>query len=78
MARFRRSFHVLAFLGGVLIAVLTASPSIPTAQRKSGPESARYHTLQDAQPRAIDVEFEKVAKQLKTPAPKRQKKRGKK
>ncbi|MCP4752984.1 MAG: virulence RhuM family protein, partial [Proteobacteria bacterium] len=48
------------------------------AKAKAEREYNRYHTLQDAQPRAIDVEFEKVAKQLKPSAPKRQKGRRKK
>jgi hypothetical protein len=41
------------------------------AKAKAEREHARYHALQDAQPRAIDGEFEKVAKQLQKPAPKR-------
>jgi hypothetical protein len=49
---------------------------IPTAAAgKAEQEYARYHALLDAQPRAIDAEFDKVAKQLKKPAAPRGKKR---
>ena len=51
--------------------------SAEAAKAKAEQEYARYHALLDAQPRAIDVEFEKVAKQLKKPPPPREK-RGKK
>lgn len=51
--------------------------SAEAAKAKADREYARYRALQDAQPRAIDVEFEKVAKQLQKPAPARAKKRGK-
>lgn len=43
--------------------------SAETARAKSQREYARYRELQDAKPRAIDAEFEKVAKQLHKPAP---------
>jgi len=52
--------------------------SAETAKTKAELEYDRYHAEQDAQPRAIDAEFDKVAKQLQKPAPKRTKKRGKK
>jgi hypothetical protein len=51
--------------------------SAETAKTKAELEYARYHALVDAQPRAIDAEFEKVAKQLAKPAAPRGK-RGKK
>lgn len=44
------------------------------AKTKAEQEYARYHALIDAQPRAIDAAFEKVAKQLKKPAAPRGKK----
>jgi len=50
------------------------SVSAEDAKTKAEQEYARYHALLDAQPRAIDAEFEKVAKQLKKPAPPRGKK----
>jgi len=53
------------------------SVSAGAAEAKAEQEYARYHALLDAQPRAIDAEFEKVAKQLKKPAAPRGK-RGKK
>ena len=44
--------------------------SAEAARTKAEQEYARYHALMDAQPRAIDAEFAKVAKQLaKRPAP---------
>lgn len=52
--------------------------SAEAAKAKAEREYARYRALQDAQPRAIDAEFEKVTKQLQKPAPVRAKKRGKK
>jgi len=46
--------------------------SAEAAKTKAEQEYANYHALLDAQPRAIDAEFEKVAKQLKKPpTPKR-------
>ena len=50
--------------------------SAETAKAKAEQEYARYHALQDSQPHAIDAEFEKVAKQLQKPTPKRGKKGG--
>jgi hypothetical protein len=47
------------------------------ARAKAEREYDRYRALQDAEPRAIDAEFEKVAKQLQKPVPARAKKRGK-
>lgn len=47
------------------------------AREKAEREYARYRALQDQQPRAIDAAFEKVAKQLKKPAPRRTSKRRK-
>jgi hypothetical protein len=44
------------------------SISAEAARTKAEQEYTRYHALLDAQPRAIDAEFEKVAKQLKKPA----------
>lgn len=52
--------------------------SAEAAQAKAEREYDRYRALQDARPRAIDAEFEKVAKQLQKPAPERAKERGKK
>lgn len=47
------------------------SVSTEAAKAKAEQEYARYHALLDAQPRAIDAEFEKAAQQLKRPpAPK--------
>jgi hypothetical protein len=43
------------------------SISADAAKQKAELEYARYHALLDAQPRAIDAEFENVAKQLKKP-----------
>lgn len=51
--------------------------SAEAAKAKADREYARYRALQDAQPRAIDAEFEKAARQLQKPAPARAKKRGK-
>ena len=48
--------------------------SAESAKAKAELEYARYHALQDAQSRAIDAEFEKVARQLKKPAAPRGKK----
>jgi len=39
--------------------------SAETAKAKAEVEYARYHALRDAQPRAVDADFEKVVKQLK-------------
>lgn len=44
------------------------------AKTKAEQEYARYHALLDAEPRAIDAEFEKVAKRLKKPAASKRKK----
>jgi len=52
--------------------------SAEAAKAKAEQEYDRYRALQDAQPRAIDAEFEKVAKQLQKPTPKRGRKRKKK
>ncbi len=43
--------------------------SAEVAKAKAELEYERYHTLQDAKPRAIDAAFEATAKQLKKPAP---------
>jgi hypothetical protein len=43
------------------------SVSAEAAKAKAELEYARYHALQDEKPRAIDAEFEKLAKQLKKP-----------
>ena len=48
--------------------------SAEAARSKAEQEYERYHALADAQPRAIDAEFEKAAKQLKRPAAPRDKK----
>jgi hypothetical protein len=52
------------------------SVSTATAKTKAEAEAeyTRYHALLDAQPRAIDVAFEKVARRLKKPAAPRDKK----
>jgi hypothetical protein len=50
------------------------SISAEAAKAKAEQEYTRYHALIDAQPRAIDAEFEKAAKQLKRPAAPRGKK----
>jgi len=50
--------------------------SAEAARAKAEQEYARYHALLDAQPRAIDAEFEKVAKRLKKPAPAPKPKKG--
>jgi hypothetical protein len=50
------------------------SVSAEAAKAKAEAEYARYHALLDAQPRAIDAEFEKVVKQLAKPAAPRGKK----
>jgi hypothetical protein len=42
----------------------TISPD--SARRRAEREYARYRALEDSKPRAIDVEFERVIKQLKT------------
>ncbi|MDD5057844.1 MAG: virulence RhuM family protein [Sideroxydans sp.] len=39
--------------------------SAETAKAKAETEYARYHSLQDAQPRAVDADFERVVKQMK-------------
>lgn len=50
--------------------------SAETAKAKAELEYTRYHASQDARPRAVDADFEKVARQLqKPPTPKRQKPR---
>jgi hypothetical protein len=43
------------------------SVSAEAAKAKAEHEYARYHALQDEKPRAIDAEFEKLAKQLEKP-----------
>jgi hypothetical protein len=48
--------------------------SAETAKTKAEAEYARNHALLDAKPRAIDAEFEKVARQLKKAAPTKGKK----
>ena len=48
--------------------------SADAAKTKAEQEYTHYHALLDAKPRAIDAEFEKVAKQLKKPAAPRGKK----
>jgi len=53
---------------GRLLLDHAGSVSAEAAKAKAEQEYARYHALLDAQPRAIDAEFEKVAKQLKKPA----------
>jgi hypothetical protein len=54
--------------------------SAEAAKAKADLEYARYHAQEDARPRAIDAEFEKVAKQLqkphRKPAKKARRKRG--
>ncbi len=46
--------------------------SAETAKAKAELEYERYRALLDAQPRAVDVEFEKAAKELKKlPKPKK-------
>ena len=50
--------------------------SAEAAKTKAEQEYARYHAVLDAQPRAIDAAFEKVAKQLKKPVVPRSKKGG--
>ena len=52
--------------------------SAEAAKAKAEQEYDRYRAFLDTQPRAVDEEFEKVAKQLKKPAPRRSKKKGKK
>lgn len=42
--------------------------SAEAARTKAEQEYARYHSLLDAQPRAVDAEFEKLAKRLEKPA----------
>jgi len=49
--------------------------SAEAARAKAEREYERYQASLDAQPRVIDAEFEKVAKQLEKPAPKSAKKR---
>jgi hypothetical protein len=54
------------------------SVSAEAAKAKAEAEYARYHALLDVQPRAVDTEFEKVARQLakpETPRSKKEKKR---
>ena len=45
--------------------------SAEEARAKAEREYDRYRAVQDAQPRPVDAAFEKVAKQLRKPAPKR-------
>lgn len=45
--------------------------SAETARAKAEQEYARYRELEDAKPRAIDAEFERVTKQLQAPRAKR-------
>ncbi|MBK6919382.1 MAG: virulence RhuM family protein [Deltaproteobacteria bacterium] len=45
--------------------------SAETARLRAEQEYARYHERVDAQPRAVDAAFEKVAKQLQAPRPTR-------
>lgn len=52
--------------------------SSDAAKAKAKQENERYQAQQDAQPRAIDTDFEKVAKQLQKPPPTRTEKWGKK
>lgn len=52
--------------------------SAEVAKAKADREYERYRALQDATPRAIDAEFEKVAKQLRKPAPPPRPTKGKK
>ncbi len=52
--------------------------SAEAAKEKAEREYERYQAWLDAQPRPIDAAFEKVAKQLQQPPPRRPKKRGKK
>lgn len=54
------------------------SVSAEDARAKAEREYAHYHAFLDAQPRAIDAEFEKVAKQLKKPVPPPRGRKGKK
>ncbi len=49
--------------------------SAEAARAKAEREYERYQARQDAQPRAIDVDFEKATKQLQKPAPVRGRKR---
>jgi hypothetical protein len=50
--------------------------SVETAKQKAEMEYERYRVLLDAQPRAVDVAFEKAVKELKKmPAPSRKKKK---
>ena len=49
--------------------------SAEAARLKAEREYDRYHALQDARPRAIDEAFDRAAKQLQKPAPKRTTKR---
>jgi len=52
--------------------------SAEAAKAKAESEYERYHALRDAAPRAVDAAFEKVARQLRKPAPTRARKdRGK-
>jgi len=48
------------------------------ARAKAELEHNRYRATKDAQPRPVDVEFEKIAKQLRKPTPTQLKKQGKK
>jgi hypothetical protein len=60
-------------VSGRMVLDHAGSISAEAARRKAEPEYAQYHALLDTQPRAIDAEFEKVAKQLKKPAAPRRK-----
>lgn len=51
--------------------------SAEAAKAKAEAEYERYKALEDAKPRAIDVAFEKVAKQLKKPPARRKPRKGK-
>lgn len=48
--------------------------SAEAARAKAELEYTRYHALQDSKPRAVDTDFEKVAKQLQKPSPRPRKK----
>lgn len=50
--------------------------SADAAKTKAEQEYGRYRALEDAKPRPIDAEFEKVAKELRKPAAPRRSKRG--
>ena len=56
----------------------TGKVSAEAAKAKAEQEYGRYQAFLDTQPRAIDGEFEKVAKQLQKPAATRKKSKGRK